>query len=557
MAPNDLQELTRLYSRLRARRSQWDRVWQEIADYMVPWRASITTHFTPGAKTTDRIFDSTAPQALTLAASAVHGSVTPSTLRWFSFGFNDPELMDAEGVAPWVDLVSDLVFEAISSSNFDSEAQELYSDLLAFGTGCMVVEEEEARPGVAFPGLIFHAQQPGTFVIQEGPQGRVDTVMREVPMTLSALCKRWGMAKISERSQKLLAQNKGDQMVTVLHVICPRQDYTRGSKAPSKQLVASKWIELGESPMTTGQSQAEGCQPHLLKDDGRPEMPVMVPRWRKMSGEEYGRSPGMVVLPDVRTINQAVELRLKAWTLAVAPPIIAPDRGVIGSVRLQPFGLTYVRPGTKIEPLLSGTNFDVANFQEEQLRTTIKAGFFVDLLNFQAKPGTPISATEASIRFQTMQRILGPVVSRLQSEFLAPLVRRVLGIMARRGVLPPPPEALAQFNPTLQLNFEGPLARVQKAGDIEAINQFFSLLFPVSEVDKRPLARVNMDEVVEGIAAATSLPARFLRSREATDQIQAAEQEALQQQQQQAQLLEAAKVLQKSPGGMSAQTPVV
>ena len=537
-------EIKRLNSRMKAEQGNWVAVWQDIADYMVPWRANISTRSTPGRKLTDRIFESTAPQALTTAASAVHSSVTPSTLRWFSLNVSNPDVRNAEGVIQWLDDVSNLAFAVISNSNFDSEAQEVYSDLFAFGTALMVVEDDTDEMGLeGQSGIRFHAQQPGSFCIKEGANGRVDTVIREVPMNVGSVVARWGLANVSQRVQDLFANHRVEEGVDVLHYIGPRKDGIAGDYAPSRKRIASIWLE------SSGGAYSQTAAQYLTKlsESGFDEMPVMAPRWRKMSGEVYGRSPGMVVLPDVRTINKAVELRLKAWTLAIAPPIMTQDRGVIGQIRLEPYGRIYTRPGATVETLDIPARFDVANFQEEQLRTSIKAGFFVDLLQFQAKDGTPISATEASIRFQTMQKILGPVVSRLQSEFLAPLVMRVLHVLERNRLLPPAPPAVADSG-GLELFFEGPLARVQRATNVESINQFFSLVFPVAEISREVIARIDFNEVVETLAEATSLPARLLRSREAAAELLAAQDQAAQQQQLMANVLEAGKTVQGAAG---------
>jgi len=140
-----------------------------------------------------------------------------------------------------------------------------------------------------------------------------------------------------------------------------------------------------------------------------------------------------------------------------------------------------------------------------------------------------------------MQKILGPVVSRLQSEFLAPLLQRVLGIMARAGALPPPPAALQSINVGLELVFEGPLSRVQRSANVDAINQFMSLLFPIAEVSKDVLARIDPDAVVEELAQATALPPKILRSREAANAIRSAEAQAAAQQQALTNIQETAK----------------
>jgi len=551
----DIDELKKRYDCLYQERSNWDALWQEIADYMVPWRNAINTSKTPGQKLTDRIFDSTAPQALTTASSAVHGAVTPSTLRWFSLKVGDAALLDEEGVAPYLDEISNIIFRVISNSNFDSEAQELYSDLLAFGTGAMAVEEADPTLGNSTPSIRFQTQQPGTFVISEGPDGRVDTIFRRKYMTVAALYKKWG-DKISDHSKKALKENKPDTRVSELHAIYPRESSYREnheSVPKNERPIASVWIELSSDIPTSGSYGTEGGRLHLLKEDGLFDMPVMTPRWRKMSGEQYGRSPGMNVLPDVRTINQAVELRLKAWVLAIAPTIITPDRGVIGNIRLEPFGRIYTRPGTTIETLDIPAHFDVANFNEDQIRGVIRQGFFVDLLQLEPKSGNPRSATETAIQFQNMQRILGPVVSRLQSEFLAPLVQYVYRLLERRNVLPDPPSALLDGKASIDIIFEGPLARVQRSTDIESINQFFSLTLPLAELYEEMTMRVDPNEVLELIADAVSLPSKLLRSRAQTAELinqkrqQQAQQAAMQN------MIQAAEVFQK--GGMGGARP--
>ena len=37
---------------------------------------------------------------------------------------------------------------------------------------------------------------------------------------------------------------------------------------------------------------------HQVAEAGFHEMPYIVPRWDTSSGEDYGRSPGMIALPD-------------------------------------------------------------------------------------------------------------------------------------------------------------------------------------------------------------------------------------------------------------------
>ena len=50
----------------------------------------------------------------------------------------------------------------------------------------------------------------------------------------------------------------------------------------------------------------------LLEEGGFDEFPYMVPRWQKVAGEIYGRSPSMTCLPDIKMVNQMMKTVIKA-----------------------------------------------------------------------------------------------------------------------------------------------------------------------------------------------------------------------------------------------------
>ena len=128
-----------------------------------------------------------------------------------------------------------------------------------------------------------------------------------------------------------------------------------------------------------------------------------------------------------------------------------------------------------------------------------------------------------------MQRLLGPTVSRLQAEFLEPMLNRIMRLMFRRGVFDDPPAELLESS-GIDVVFEGPLARVQRSSDVEAINQFLALLFPMGEVAPQVFDNVDFDGVVQVLHRATSAPAAILASPSEID--------ATRQQRQQQQALE-------------------
>ena len=136
-------ELKDNLSRLIQKRHTWESHWQEVADYMLTRRADIVQVRARGDKRNVQIYDATAVHSLEMLASSLHGSLTSSANRWFSLRFKESELNDSDEAKEWLDLVTDKMYVAFNRSNFQQEVFETYHDLIAFGTSCMMIEEDD------------------------------------------------------------------------------------------------------------------------------------------------------------------------------------------------------------------------------------------------------------------------------------------------------------------------------------------------------------------------------------------------------------------------------
>ena len=543
--------------------SNFRNIWTELQQYVAPWRDPVNNQTSRGQKQTDRIFDSTASNLSVLAASAVHGLTMPAGTKWFSVAHPDPKTNEIVPVGRWLEGTQLKINAAFDQSNLAQESQELITDLLIFGTGCMYWELQPPSALKAFPGLRFRTMPPGSYVIAENADGLVDTVYRKFTLSAEAIQRRWG-ADSGQEVMKKLAANQPDARFTIVHGVWPRdpRSVTPGNdlRIPvGRRPYAEIWMVAGESTQSgvgALPAQTPSNNAHVLSKDGRFEFPFLVPRWRKMSGETYGRSPGIDALPDIRTLNKAVELRLKAWSLAIAPPMAVSDRGVIGEVRLVPFGRINTRgnPREAFETLDIGANFNVANFQEEQLRDQIRRSFFVDQLQAHASQGlSPKSATEVSISFELMMRILGPVASRLSVELLAPLIRGTFKMMQRTGGLEEPPGEVL-IDGDIAVVYQGPLARAQSIQEVDAITRLLQVVLPIAESHPEVMAWYDFSEMGKVIGEAVSVPKSVMKTRKQVEQEQAAQQEAAGAQQEQSDLLGSAEILNKiAPAAIAGQ----
>jgi len=165
-------QLDRRYRTLQSQRSNWEKHWQELADYMLPRKADIVKKRTQGDKRTELIYDGTAIHAVELLASSLHGMLTSPSTPWFSMRYRDPGLQRDDAAHEWLELCMDQMYQHFNRSNFQQEIHELYYDLVVFGTAAFYVDSEG-------DGLRFASRHIAEICISEDPNGRVDTVYRK------------------------------------------------------------------------------------------------------------------------------------------------------------------------------------------------------------------------------------------------------------------------------------------------------------------------------------------------------------------------------------------
>lgn len=489
----------------------WSAEYQELADYILPRKSSIQVRKTPGTKRTQKLFDSTAVRAAEMLAASIHGTLTSSSLRWFYLETDDQELNEIDEVRIWLHQVTNRMIWELNRSNFASEVHESYLDLVVFGTACLYEDVAQSTQS-GFPGLEFQSTGCGKYVVGEGPDGRVNTVFRSYAMSAEAIRMKWG----ENVPPSLKETMRSDRLYNVINGVYP-------AKSRGGVLLLHQW----DSSWFLYQER------HMLSRKGFHEFPFMVPRWTKVNEETYGRGPSHVALPDIRSLNKVTELELKALAKVVDPPVKILAGDAIGPVRLQPGAGTTVRSMDSVQPLLLGIDFKVSNLKSEQLKSSIREMYYSDQLQLQNGP--QMTAEEVRVRYELMQRIMGPALGRLESELLKPCIDRTFAICLRAGILPTIPDAIRMAQQrgkvTLKIRYEGPLARAQKAVDAAAIQELFQTIEPLMQINPKVADVVDFDECIRQIGSIKGVPPSCIRDAENTQTFR--EQEAAQAAQQQ------------------------
>lgn len=445
-------------------RTNYENHCQEIAEVISPRKIDFVGLRTPGEKRMNRIYDSTGIHALEMLAAGLHGMATNPAAKWFSLRMvtskitlSDGQLVDineSPQVQQYLADVEEIMWSRVyqPGSNFTTALHENYLDLGAFGTSILFLGQCDDG------GLLFEARPLSECVIAENTDGRVDTVFRRSTYTVRQMMQmaRSDGWKVSSDVQDKYARKNYDDPITVIHAVYPRVERDPTKKNKENMPWASCYFEH------------DTC--HKLQDGGFPEFPYLVARWGKYAGEVYGRSPGQTALPDVKML-QAMELtKIKLIQKAADPPMWLKDDGVVGQTRTIPGGINYWRgnpnDGVMLQPVsMQGIQYVVQD--QMALRERILRTFYADIMRMTDRAN--MTATEVVQRTAEQMRLFGPLLGRLESELLGPMIERVFGILTRLGLLPPPPPEIQGQEFTVE--YVSPIATAQKQQSMAGVMQ--------------------------------------------------------------------------------------
>ena len=395
-------------------------------------------------------------------------------------------------------------------------------DLVAYGTSVIVEEVEGDELTGKDLKVVFTAIPVKEIYFEMDHKGRVCSLYRKLEWTAGQIITKFGKDKVPQDIvEKAENTSSASTKMTVIYAITKRDGFDKyeynGPVAADKRPYEWKYI-LKSSCETLGDV------------GGYYEMPAFVPRWRKTSESKWGNSPAMIALPDILTLNQLTELILRATEKVVDPATLTTERGLLSDLDLEAGGLSVVRTLDDIKVHESKARFDVSELEREKLRESINHVFYVDQLELKDSP--TMTATEVQVRYELMQRLLGPTQGRLVSDLLDPLIQRTFNIMFRAGMLPKVPDIVAQSDSELDIQYIGPLSRAQKVDAAAAAERWIAGALQISEINPQVLDNIDFDAMVRDQADVLNVPAKYLKDKaKVTAERKEREAQAVQQQQ--------------------------
>ncbi|RJO61600.1 MAG: phage head-tail adapter protein [Dehalococcoidia bacterium] len=520
---SNAKQIIKRYERLKSDRGTLESHWQEIAERVMPnfSGAFDGSDDTKGDKRTSKMFDATASHGLERFAAAMESMLTPRNSKWHRLTPSDPVLAKSRNVSLWFEEVTRLLFAMRYSprANFASQMHEKYMSLGAFGTAGMFVDER------AGGGIRYHTLNLARVFFAENHDGIVDTMFRTLEYTARQAVQRWGKDRLPPAIVSAFEKDP-DKPFKFLHAVMPREDVQHGRMDYKGMPFASYYVALDTQS--------------VVSEGGYHAFPVPISRYVTGPGEVYGRSPAMLALPAIKTLNEQKKTLLKQGHRAVDPVLLLADDGVISTFNMRPGALNHgamTAEGKRLVDILPTGNVAVGHQMMEMERQDINEAFLVTL--FQILVDTPqMTATEVLERAREKGALLSPTMGRQQSESLGPLIERELDIMARQGLLPEMPPELVEAQGEYTIEYDSPLSRAQKAE--EAAGMFrameFATAYATQTGDPSAFDHIDVDIAMPEIMTINAVPERWKRSAES---IQALREQRAQTQQTQ-QMIEAA-----------------
>lgn len=522
-----VEECLREFAQMQVYRHTFAAHWEEIAELILPTSRNTFEYGNtnwPGEKKTDRQVDSNGMMALSKFSAICNSLLTPKNMMWHGLRADDDYVMKDRPTRLWFERATKILFQLRYSaySGFAGQISDCYTQLGAFGTKGMFVDEFDTSQHPYQTGIRYHSIPLGELFIRKNHQGIVDGFCRWFSMTALQAYQKWGAENFPETLRPAL--EKGSQaLYDFLHRVCPRADYDRDRLDARGKPWASYYVSINGKT--------------LLSEGGYRKFPAAISTYSTAPGEVFGRSPAMMVLPALKTLNAEKRTFLKAGHRAADPVLLTADDGVV-DMSLRPGALNKGGWSLDGKPLVGTLPVGNIQINEEMMnmeKALIEDAFLVNLfqLALNLKDLPQMTATQVIEITNQKGILLAPTVGN-QEDDLGHMIERELDVAMAIGAFrnDPMPPRLKEAGGSYRVVYTSPLSRAMRAqeaaGFMRAV-EFSKELINITQ-DPSHLDWADLDVAMPEMADITGSPASWTASNDKIDEKRKARAQAMQQQ---------------------------
>jgi hypothetical protein len=174
----------------------------------------------------------------------------------------------------------------------------------------------------------------------------------------------------------------------------------------------------------------------------------------------------------------------------VNPPVITNQKNILGgSLDMEAGGISVVRDIEGVKEMVSGARPELGMETIEEDRAEIRRIFRTDELQLKDSPA--MTATEAQIRYELMNRVLGKTLTFIENDLLSPVILTLLNMRIRMKAGKPLPRIVKRMD--FIIEYQGPLARSQRTDEVAAIERGATFVAGLAQF--YPKARAAFDPI--------------------------------------------------------------
>ncbi len=508
----------------------WISNYSDLAKFILPRRSIWLTQsagglpspnsMTRGLEINQAILDPTATFATRICAGGLMSGLASPSRPWFKIIPAMRGITIDDEARQWLDSIEDVIYTVLARSNFYNAFAQECEDIVVYGTAVNIIYEDEKDLIRCYTPCV------GEYYLASGATMRVDGLYRAFVMTVAQMVDFFGLENCPAEIQKLWSE-KGGAITTerlIAHSIEP--NFSVGAGKVGKVKGEFTWREVYWM-YGTG-------TPFPLAMRGFMDTPFTASRWSTQSNDAYGRSPGMDVLPDVRQLQVETLRKSQGIEKGVNPPLIGGPELLNKPTSQLPGHLTIlnsdISAGKGIRSIYEQP-FDLDHISQDiaLIQQRIKVGLYNDLFLMIAQgPTNEKTATEIQAKLTEKMQVIGPVIENLLSESLQPKLKRIFGILKRKGMISPPPDSMK--NVPLDIQFVSILALAQKSASTGGIEALMRMVGELGQIHPEVLDIPDFDETIYEYSDLLGNKQKILKG---PKQIQALRQQRAKMQQQQ------------------------
>lgn len=531
----DKKAALRIISNMKNKRRKYEYRWKEIRDYELPFLGdfySAGEDFDKADRRDLRISNGVAWLANQAFAAGVMSGLTPPSKPWFKLSFsNGMQDVEAQRVLERREKVLQYY---LHKSNFYNVIHSVYLEL-PFGQAPIGVFSS------AQTGLRFMTYPIGSYYLGASSTGLINQFARVIRMNANQIVEQFGDKDLPAAVNEAL-KNNSDTVFDIVWLVLPNDKRISGNAGRTNMpYVSLYWID--------GNNEKE-----FLYVGGYEEFPVPVARYLVNGIEPYASGPGWYAEGDAKALQVMKKDLLTACELMVKPPMKGPPNPMnMQGINLTPGGYTEVNEmggSQAITPLFQvPTNPQWLAQEIVKYEDSIKRTYSADLfLMLDAMNQRQMTAREVIERQQEKLQQLGPVVERMQDEFLSPIIERSYNILERMGAFdikgqPDIPDELAMriADEDVKVEYISPLAQAQKISGLTAIEQAVAFVSQMAQLFPDVLKSVDPMGTVTEYFNLLGAPGAIQRTPEEIEALIQQEQQAAEEQKQMAEMQQMAQ----------------